>query len=125
MKGCRGGSRSRRRICGHRSRSSRMGPTGAGEQNSFCLRRGESMNLLLRNRQPPGDVLMLTAAVRDLHRSHPGAYCTAVDTACPALWENNPLVVSPGPGWVADRVIDCEYPLVHDANRKPFHFIHG
>ena len=39
------------------------------------------MNLLLRNRQPPGDVLMLTAAVRDLHRACPGAYSVAVDTS--------------------------------------------
>lgn len=83
------------------------------------------MKLLLRNRLPPGDVLMLTAAVRDLHRAHPKQFITAVDTACPALWENNPLVVSAGPDWAPDRVIDCGYPLVHDANHRPYHFIHG
>src|SRR3954470_5927225 len=83
------------------------------------------MKLLLRNRQPPGDVLMLTAAVRDLHRCYPNTYSTAVDTACPALWEHNPLVVTRDSGWIADRLIECGYPLVHDANRRPFHFIHG
>jgi ADP-heptose:LPS heptosyltransferase len=81
--------------------------------------------LLLRNRLAPGDVLMLTAAVRDLHRAHPGAYRTAVDTSCPPLWENNPLVTALAPGEVPDRVIDCEYPLIHQADRRPFHFIHG
>src|SRR4051794_11350256 len=83
------------------------------------------MKLLLRNRLPPGDVLMLTAAVRDLHRARPDTYHTTVDTACPALWENNPLVVTPGQDWAPDRVIDCEYPLIHDANHRPYHFIHG
>src|SRR4051812_7072076 len=83
------------------------------------------MKLLLRNRLPPGDVLMLTAAVRDLHRAHPNTYCTAVETACPALWEHNPLVIAPGPDWTPDRAIDCEYPLIRDANRRPYHFIHG
>ena len=83
------------------------------------------MNLLLRCPLPPGDVLMLTAAVRDLHRAHPGVYRTAVETSCPALWENNPLVASTAPPWKADRVIDCEYPLIHESNRRPFHFLHG
>src|SRR5829696_5907606 len=83
------------------------------------------MKLLLRTRLSPGDVLMLTAAVRDLHRAHSGRFVTAVDTDCPALWENNPLVVNPDKDWVPDRVIDCHYPLVHDANHRPYHFIHG
>ena len=83
------------------------------------------MKLLLRTRLSPGDVLMLTAAVRDLHRAQPGRFTTAVDTDCPGLWENNPLVVTPDGGWAPDRVIDCHYPLVHDANHRPYHFIHG
>ena len=29
--------------------------------------------LILRNFQSPGDIVMLTAAVRDLHRAYPGA----------------------------------------------------
>ena len=65
------------------------------------------------------------SAVRDLHRAHPGAYRTAVDTAWPALWENNPLVEPAGPSFRPDRVIDCHYPLVHESNRRPFHFLHG
>ena len=37
-------------------------------------------NLLLRNSQSPGDVMMLTAAVRDLYAQHPGKFRTAVAT---------------------------------------------
>ena len=83
------------------------------------------MNLLLRCPLPPGDVLMLTAAVRDLHGAHPGVYRTRVDTACPALWTNNPFVEPDARPWTADRVIDCHYPLIHESNRRPFHFLHG
>jgi ADP-heptose:LPS heptosyltransferase len=81
--------------------------------------------LLLRNLQAPGDVVVLTAAVRDLHHANPGAFLTAVDTAFPELWENNPHVVCPEALGEPDRVIDCTYPLVAESNRRPFHFIHG
>lgn len=67
--------------------------------------------LLLVNGYSPGDVLMLTAAVRDLHRAYPGEYLTAVQTACPALWENNPFVcpdLDRYPGAVTR--IDCGQP---------------
>jgi ADP-heptose:LPS heptosyltransferase len=83
------------------------------------------MKLLLRNHQSPGDVLMLTAAVRDLHRANPSQFITAVETNCPQLWENNPRVVPLGTMGPPDRVIDCGYPLIHESNRRPFHFIHG
>ena len=83
------------------------------------------MKLLLRNHQSPGDVLMLTAAVRDLHRAHPGRFLTAIDTSCPQLWDHNPNVVHRKVLGRPDRVIDCEYPLVHESNRRPYHFLHG
>ena len=83
------------------------------------------MKLVLRNHQAPGDVLMLTAAVRDLHAAHPGRFVTAVETPWPELWENNPLVVAADQLGTPDRVIDCGYPLIRESNRRPFHFIHG
>lgn len=83
------------------------------------------MKVLVRNHQAAGDVLMLTAALRDLHRAHPDRFLTAVDTTYPQLWENNPHVTSRQELGRPDRVIDCEYPLVHEANHRPYHFIHG
>ena len=53
-------------------------------------------NLLLRNSQSSGDVMMLTAAVRDLHAQHPGKFRTAVATSAEAIWENNPWVTPEG-----------------------------
>ena len=40
--------------------------------------------LILRNFQSPGDIVMLTGAVRDLHRAHPGEFQIDVRTSCPA-----------------------------------------
>lgn len=81
--------------------------------------------LILRNHQSPGDVLMLTAAVRDLHLSHPGAFATDVRTPCPALWEHSPYVTPLDEADPDVRVIECEYPLIHLSNHLPYHFVHG
>jgi len=40
----------------------------------------------------PGDILMLTAAVRDLHRAHPGEFLTDVYTSVGELWQHNPYI---------------------------------
>jgi ADP-heptose:LPS heptosyltransferase len=101
--------------------------------------------LILRSFLSPGDIVMLTAAVRDLHKCYPNRYLTDVRTPCPQLWENNPyltplaepVAANPVRGGskpgreeasrlqVADEVIDCEYPLIHRSNTEPWHFIHG
>ena len=81
--------------------------------------------VILKNWLSPGDVTMLTAAVRDLHHHYPGRFLTDVRTPCPDLWENNPRLTplrreDPDVDW-----IDCEYPLVQDSNRCGCHFLHG
>ena len=99
--------------------------SGAGGNGRHRTDAGAATKVLLRNFQSPGDVLMLTAAVRDLHRAHPGRFLTAVQTACPGLWENNPYVVPVEQLQTPDRAIDCNYPLIQQSNQRPFHFIHG
>ena len=81
--------------------------------------------LILKNSQSPGDILMLTAAVRDLHLSHPGRFVTDVRTPCPALWENNPYITPLEEGADGVEVIECHYPLIQQSNQLPYHFIHG
>lgn len=79
--------------------------------------------LILRNTQSPGDLVMLTAAVRDLHSAHPGQFYTNVITSCPDLWEHNPHIVPVQEN--EGEPIQCDYPLVHDCNKVGMHFIHG
>ena len=81
--------------------------------------------LLLKSFLSPGDVLMLTAAVRDLHRSNPDTFVTDVRTSCPQLWENNPYLTELEEEDSEVEVIECHYPLIHKSNQAPYHFIHG
>ena len=81
--------------------------------------------LILRNFQSPGDLLMLTAAVRDLHLAHRGKFLTDVRTTAGALWENNPYITPMKMDDPDIEVVDVHYPLVHQSNHRPYHFIHG
>ena len=107
--------------------------------------------LVLHSHCSPGDIIMLTAAVRDLHKNHPGEFLTDVHTTAMQIWDNNPYVTKFG-GWheevkkidgedhaipVAEvdsdvRVLLCNYPLIDESwgkwtgsNHSPHHFIHG
>lgn len=82
------------------------------------------MKLFLKNWQSPGDILMLTAAVRDLHRACPSIRI-GVSTSAGELWSWNPLIDWNVTADNADRVIDLEYPLIHQSDRLPYHFIHA
>jgi len=79
--------------------------------------------LILTNFQSPGDIVMLTAAVRDLHRCYPGEFLTDVRTPCPALWAHNPYLTPLDEHDPDVTVIRCEYPLIHRSNQEPVHFI--
>ena len=81
--------------------------------------------IVLRSFQSPGDVLMLTAAVRDLCGAHPGKFAIDVRTSCPALWENNPNLTPLGEADAGVESLDMHYPLIHESNQRPYHFIHG
>ncbi len=81
--------------------------------------------LILKSFQCPGDILMLTAAVRDLHRAHPGQFQTDVRTSADAVWENNPHLTRLREGEAGVDVLDMHYPLIHECSRRPYHFIHG
>ena len=81
--------------------------------------------LILKNHQSPGDVVMLTAAVRDLHLSQPNRFITDVNTSCPHLWENNPYITKLSLDDSDIELIDCRYPLIHKANTIPYHFVHA
>lgn len=80
--------------------------------------------ILLKNWQSPGDIVMLTAAIRDLHNAHNDKFEIGIDTSCRELFENSPYI-SKFPKEDADEVIKCDYPLIHQSNQLPYHFIHG
>lgn len=81
--------------------------------------------LILRTFQSPGDVVMLTAAVRDLHLAHPNKFLTDVRSSAPALWEHNPYVTQLDEHDRQVESLEMHYPLIHESDRRPYHFIHG
>jgi len=80
---------------------------------------------IFENWLSPGDIVVLTAAIRDLHRAYPGRFLTDVRTSCPALWEHNPYVTQLKKEDAEVRSMVCHYPLIHRCNSTPYHFIHG
>ncbi|MHB1767003.1 MAG: hypothetical protein ACYCUV_04035, partial [Phycisphaerae bacterium] len=64
---------------------------GQSHENPVQEKSGRQ-KLVLKTHLSPGDIVMLTAAVRDLHRAHPNKFLTAVETSASDLWENNPYV---------------------------------
>lgn len=54
----------------------------------------QARRLILVHKRAPGDTAVLTALVRDIALTHPGAFQIGVDTNAAALWENNPYIVS-------------------------------
>src|SRR3712207_6690972 len=81
--------------------------------------------LILKNWQSPGDTVMLSAAVRDLHAHYPGRFLTDVRTPVPDLWLHNPHITPIADDDPDAELIECHYPLVHQSNDLPYHFIHG
>ena len=68
---------------------------------------------------------MLTAALRDLHQSYPNRFQTDIRSSCPELWANNSHITPLDESDPSVRSIQCHYPLIHQSNQLPYHFIHG
>ena len=81
--------------------------------------------LILMSFQSPGDTLMMTAAVRDLHRAYPNTFLTDVRTFHPDMWKNNPYITPLSEEDPSVTKIEMGYDLIHKSNQTPYHFIHG
>jgi ADP-heptose:LPS heptosyltransferase/SAM-dependent methyltransferase len=108
--------------------------------------------LLLANRLAPGDILVMTSAIRELHRNFPGKYEVDVRTPCNELFENNPHIkhhnfsetdfnilnskfsnvppsdmsIDKHTGKLGDiLVIDMHYPIIHRSGKCGAHFSQG
>jgi ADP-heptose:LPS heptosyltransferase len=98
---------------------------GGGAKLSLPSRGAPARKLLLKCGLAMGDIVMLTAAVRDLHLHYPGRFVTGVHTPYPELWENNPHVADVAADDAGVETIECSYPLIHGCNEKPQHCLNG
>jgi hypothetical protein len=73
----------------------------------------------------PGDIIVMTAAIRDLCKAHSDRFEIGVDTSCRELWDNNPHLSKFDPKDRHVWRIKLDYPLIHHSNQRPYHFIHA
>lgn len=81
--------------------------------------------LIIHNFQSPGDIVMLTAAVRDLNKAHGSKFDIDVRTSCGHLWENNPHITHIDDKDPDAEIVTLGYDLIHSSNTNAYHFIHG
>lgn len=48
--------------------------------------------ILLQHRRSPGDIVTMTALVRDIQRTYPGEFLVDVDTPIKDIWRHNPYI---------------------------------
>jgi ADP-heptose:LPS heptosyltransferase len=80
------------------------------------------MDIIFKQWQAPGDLLMLTVAIRDLHKIYPGKFRTDVFTCYPEVFFNNPyLIYFPKNNSVP--IVNLNYAKVRDQIApKGYHF---
>lgn len=74
--------------------------------------------VLVRSFQRPGDIVMLTGAVRDLQKAHPGKYVVDVRTTASPLWDNNPHLTPSKECDPGVQVRELQYPAIHQSNLR-------
>ena len=79
--------------------------------------------VIFTSAQCPGDLVMLTACVRDLHAAFPGEFLTDIRSSSPELWEHNPYITPLSETDQNIEVVPMHYPLIHQSNQQPTHFV--
>ena len=79
--------------------------------------------IILKLHLSPGDIVMLTAALRDIHACHPGKFLTDVRTTASELWDHNPLITPLKEGDEGVELIKVPVPsdTPQQPNPLPFH----
>lgn len=81
--------------------------------------------LIFRSHFSLGDIVLMTAAVRDLHRCYPGRFITDVRTPFGELWDGNPWLRHLDENRPEVQTVDLGYPLINFSNQVPCHALHG
>lgn len=90
-------------------------PAAAPALPSFTGRK-----ITLKNPLSPGDILVMSAAIRSAHKLYPGQYQFAVDSPANAIYEHNPDVANAGEGFEEHRM---HYPGIDQSDQRPIHFM--
>jgi len=94
------------------------------ERIKKLIKQKKPVKILFTQKQAPGDILVMTASIRDLKKSYPFLEI-GVDTSAMSIWDNNPYINRKIDKKNADVVLNLKYPLVNKSNQCGKHFIHG
>lgn len=86
---------------------------------------GKARKIILKCNLPPGDNVVLTAAVRDLHRSYPDQFVTDVRSHFREIWSYNPNITTISDNDPEAEHITCLCPMIRQSNVLPRHCIEG
>jgi hypothetical protein len=78
-------------------------------------------DIILSSTLCPGDAVVMSGALRDLHRAFPGKYRTAIRNRIPEIWYNNPFV-TPEKQLIKPRIIDWPWGI-DGTNENRMHFM--
>lgn len=82
--------------------------------------------IIVRNTQSPGDYVVLTAAIRELCRAHPGRFEFMMDVPQQAVFMANPYTKGFHKTQAGVKQIVAQYPAIHQSNhRHGVHFMWG
>lgn len=84
-----------------------------------------SRQLILENRQAPGDALMLSCAVRDLHLKYPHEFKTAVVSPHADIWLHNPYCNDANRDLAATHIKLGYSKSINASNKRCAHFATG
>lgn len=81
-------------------------------------------SIILRNTQCPGDWVVLTAAIREMHKAYPGRFRVGIDVVDTHLFQHNPYIdFSLRKNAPGSKTIIAKYPMVHSSNQNRIHFM--
>jgi ADP-heptose:LPS heptosyltransferase len=84
-----------------------------------------SRKLILANRLSPGDILIMSGAIRDLKLAYPDEYLIDVRSPCPEIYYYNPRLTPIADNDSEAEKIDMQYPLIHRGLQTGAHFSDG
>jgi len=95
------------------------------QQSNLTATAGSPTKLILQNRLSPGDILVMSSAIRALHQAYPGEYLTDVRSPCTNIYENSPYITPLDENAPDVATIDMQYPEIHFSGQSGRHFSDG
>lgn len=100
-----------------------------GENKRYAQPEANPNNLILINRQSPGDGVLLAFAAHSIHKAHPGKFIidvqTPFDDLYAGMYETGVLTKMTRQQIQTARIIETQYKTIHRSNQAPHFYING